>query len=57
MDCSRVQLAASALQEWVDDEAIEALRNRFVTGDWEEGKKRSAARPGEESDDGSEGRC
>lgn len=33
----------------------QALRNRFVTGDWAEGAKRSSARPGAGSDDDGEG--
>ena len=30
---------------------MEALRNRFVTGDWEEGQKRATAAPGEEDEE------
>lgn len=44
------------LARWEDPASVESLRNRFVTGDWEAGAERAAARPGEEgggrSDDG-----
>jgi hypothetical protein len=46
LDTSRVLLPPSTLSAaWDDDEAVQALRNRFVTGSWEEGAKRSGARP------------
>ncbi|KIY94899.1 putative Ribosome biogeneis protein BMS1 like protein [Monoraphidium neglectum] len=47
------QLLARQLEErWAEAEAVEALRNRFVTGDWEAAAARAAARP--EGDSGSE---
>ena len=44
-DCSVAPIGATDLASWSDDAAVESLRNRFVTGDWEAGAGRSAARP------------
>eukprot|EP00798_Chlamydomonas_sp_ICE-L_P024731 gene24731-10367_t len=59
MDSSRIQISAARLSTWDDDDSVEQLRNRFVTGDWAEGQKRSEARPsgdgsGDEDADGGE---
>lgn len=40
----------TAVAKWSEDSATESLRNRFVTGDWEQGAARGSARP-DESDD------
>ena len=40
---------------WEGEGAIQALRNRFVTGDWEEGQRRAAAAPGSDDEDGEAG--
>jgi ribosome biogenesis protein BMS1 len=48
LDTSRVVPDAAALAAWDAAGAVEALRNRFVTGDWAEGKRRAEATPGEE---------
>lgn len=50
-DVSAPPLDAAALQaRWGEDERVESLRNRFVTGDWGAAADRGAARPG--GDDG-----
>ena len=54
-DCSRQsQLQAtgvtSIVDKWSGPDTVEGLRDRFVTGDWEAGAARNAARPDE--DDG-----
>lgn len=53
-DCSRADVSSGLLTKWAEPDAAEELRNRFVTGDWDAGAARAAARPGEdsESDDG-----
>jgi len=52
-DCSRADVSTALLTKWAEPEAAEELRNRFVTGDWDAGAARAAARPGDnsESDD------
>lgn len=54
-DCSRPVLLASEVAAWEDDAAVEGLRDRFVTGDWDAGEERAAARPGAGADDGEDG--
>eukprot|EP00887_Chlorella_sp_A99_P004810 scaffold4.g4810.t1 len=54
-DCSRLPPGPEQLHKWEDPGAVEALRNRFVTGDWDAGAARAAARPGEEGEEGGEG--
>ena len=49
LDSSRVLIAQQLLAAWEEEEAVEALRNRFVTGDWAEGQKRAEAKPGSEA--------
>ena len=41
-------IAQAMLAAWEDEQMVESLRNRFVTGDWAEGQKRAEARPGSE---------
>ena len=41
--------AALLIAKWQTPLQDTAFRNRFTTGDWEEGKKRSGAQPEEES--------
>ena len=51
LDSSRVHLSRNALLHWTQPGAAEGLRNRVVTGDWEQGAMRSAARPDHDTDD------
>lgn len=55
MDTSRAPVPPSALEHWAEPQAVEELRNRFVTGEWAAGEARGAARPQEDGEDGSEG--
>ena len=48
IDSTKVEEDPDALSTWDDPEAIEQLRNRFVTGDRDAGAARNAARPDEE---------
>ncbi|CAD7700942.1 unnamed protein product [Ostreobium quekettii] len=54
LDSSRVVFPLDIVQKWEGEGSAEVLRNRFVTGSWEEGRRRSEARPGtsDGSDDG-----
>lgn len=45
LDSTRVGVSAEALAAWLDSDALASLRNRFVTGDWEQGRARAGARP------------
>jgi len=49
-DCSRADVSSALLTKWAEPEAAEELRNRFVTGDWDAGAARAAARPGADSE-------
>ena len=40
--------AALLIEKWQSPLQDTAFRNRFTTGDWEEGKKRSGAQPEQE---------
>jgi hypothetical protein len=51
---SSLLVSHQVLEAWADSAAVQALRDRFVTGDWEKGRKRSEARP-DASGSGSEG--
>jgi len=51
LDSARTAISTALLAAWEGRGAVEALRNRFVTGDWEEGRKRAEATPGEEDDE------
>ena len=54
-DCTKTLMAAglvSLVQRWSKPDTVEGLRDRFVTGDWDAGAARSAARP--EDDDNSD---
>ena len=44
-------LAAEAVEKWRNEGSVEALRDRFVTGDWEAGAARNAARPEDDGED------
>lgn len=57
LDCSRAAPPAGFIAAWEDEEAVQGLRNRFVTGDWEAGKARAEARPREASDEEGAGTC
>ena len=60
LDSARTAISAALLAAWEGEGAIEALRNRFVTGDWEEGQRRASAAPqGDEDEEAGEGevRC
>lgn len=57
LDTCRVLLGAEALTAWrggTAEEMLGAIRNRFVTGDWAEGQRRSEARPAAGSEDDSD---
>ena len=49
-DKSRNKLSIDSINRWCEEGATEALRDRFVTGDWSEGAARAEARPMEDSD-------
>ena len=51
LDSARTAISTALLAAWEGQGAVEALRNRFVTGDWEEGRKRAEATPGEGDDE------
>ena len=51
LDATKPLDEQDTLSKWNDPEAMEQLRNRFVTGDWDAGAARNAARPGEEEDE------
>ena len=52
LDCSKAATDAQTLSQWDDEERMESLRDRFVTGDWDEGARRGEARPqADDSDD------
>ena len=56
MDSARTAISAALLAAWEGEGAVEVLRNRFVTGDWEEGQKRASAAPqGEDEEEAGEG--
>ena len=52
-DCSKSKISLEG-DTWTDADEFEAIRNRFVTGDWEAGNERSGLRPANESDSDSE---
>ncbi|KAJ9526363.1 hypothetical protein QJQ45_009839 [Haematococcus lacustris] len=54
LDSSRVLLPPTLLSHWEQPEAVQGLRNRFVTGDWAQGQQRSGARPQEDAGEGEE---
>ncbi|BBN03124.1 ribosome biogenesis protein BMS1 [Marchantia polymorpha subsp. ruderalis] len=50
-DCSKLYLDPSGLSDWKDDEKIESIRDRFVTGDWEKAAKRERGEIDEDDDE------
>ena len=46
--------ANSIVEKWSEPDTVEGLRDRFVTGDWDAGAARNAARP-DEDDENSDG--
>lgn len=55
VDSSRNKFSADSINRWCEEGATEALRDRFVTGDWSEGAARADARPMEDSDGDGDG--
>lgn len=55
LDCSRGAVSAARLEQW-ETGALdpEAVRDRFVTGDWAKGKQRSELQPKDGDDDDDE---
>lgn len=51
LDVTRPEEEPDIVNKWSDTDTMEQLRNRFVTGDWEAGAERNAARPEDEEDD------
>ncbi|KAL3698605.1 hypothetical protein R1sor_012681 [Riccia sorocarpa] len=49
-DCSKFTLDPQALSNWDDDEVIQSIRDRFVTGDWEKAAKRERGELDEDED-------
>eukprot|EP00850_Spirogloea_muscicola_P005302 SM000024S07764 [mRNA] locus=s24:352099:356569:- [translate_table: standard] len=55
-DCSRPPPGVALLVDWSTDEAIAAVRDRFVTGDWEKAARRGETLPNGEEEGGEAGR-
>lgn len=52
-DCSKSQVDCSQLTDWLNQETIESIRDRFVTGDWLKAARRGEQMEGSEEDDDS----
>lgn len=52
-DCTKSQVDCSQLTDWSNQETIESIRDRFVTGDWLKAARRGEQMEGSEEDDGS----
>ena len=54
LDCSKAATNPGALAHWEEEDQVESLRDRFVTGDWDAGTRRGVARPAAEDSEDSE---
>lgn len=52
-DCTKSQVDCSQLTDWLNEETIESIRDRFVTGDWLKAARRAEQMEGYEEDDDS----
>lgn len=52
-DCTKSQVDCSQLTDWSNQETIESIRDRFVTGDWLKAAHRGEQMEGSEEDDDS----
>ena len=53
-DCTKAAAPSglhAVVEKWSEPETVEGLRDRFVTGDWDAGAARNAARPEDEGSD------
>ncbi|CAM6115965.1 unnamed protein product [Calypogeia fissa] len=53
-DCSKLVMDPNVLNEWLSDEMIESIRDRFVTGDWNKAARRERGEVYEDEEGGSD---
>ena len=51
LDSSKHTVRADAAADWAERDVLEAIRNRFVTGDWDAQKQQGGAEAGEEEEE------
>ncbi|XP_057840346.1 uncharacterized protein LOC131050177 isoform X2 [Cryptomeria japonica] len=52
-DCTKSQVDDSQLSDWLNQDVIESIRDRFVTGDWSKAARRGEEMGGSDEDDDS----